>query len=57
MVLQMTSQEAAIPDFKEKSQSLPENTEGNDETCTENVCFSGWDSNRVQPCHISTVIR
>jgi len=41
MVLQMTSQEAAIADFKETPQYLPENTEGNDEACTENVCFSG----------------
>ena len=51
MVLQMTSQEAAIADFEETSQYLPENTEGNDEACTENVCFSVWDSNREQPCH------
>ena len=47
----MTSQEAAIADFKQTSQYLPENTEGND-ACTENVCFSGWGSKREQPCHI-----
>jgi hypothetical protein len=50
-VLQMASQEAAIADFKE-SLYLPENVEGNDPTCFENVWLSGWDSNREQPCHI-----
>ena len=52
MVLQMTSQEAAIADFKEISQYLSENTEDNNEACTENVYFSGWDSNREQLCRI-----
>ena len=49
MVLQMTSQEAAMADFEETSHYLPVNTEGNDEACTKNVRFSVWDSNREQP--------